>query len=209
MRLNVASKAPGPGARPAPLVVVGASAGGPAALAVLLKGLPAKFPAAIVIVQHVDERFVDGLASWLGEQSGLPVRLAQEGERPEVGTALVAGHGGHLTMGADGRLAYASEPRSLAFCPSIDVFFQSVCEQWTGKAVGVLLTGMGADGAQGLKALRLKGLHTIAQDQATSAVYGMPKAAAAAQAAVDILPLDRIAARLARAFPMVATGDEP
>ena len=208
MRPGVASKAPGAAAGP-PLVVIGASAGGPAALAVLLKGLPAKFPAAIVIVQHVDERFVDGLATWLGEQSSLPVRLAQEGERPEVGTVLVAGHGGHLTMRPDGRLAYAAEPRTHTFCPSIDVFFQSVCERWPGRTVGVLLTGMGADGAQGLKALRLKGVHTIAQDQATSAVYGMPKAAAAAQAAVDILPLDRIAARLARAFPMMATGDEP
>jgi chemotaxis response regulator CheB len=208
MRIGASNKPPGVLTRP-PLVVIGASAGGPAALAVLLKGLPARFPAAIVIVQHVDERFVDGLATWLGEQSSLPVRLAQEGERPEVGTVLVAGHGGHLTMRADGRLAYVSEPRTLAFCPSIDVFFQSVCERWPGGAVGVLLTGMGADGAQGLKALRLKGLHTIAQDQATSAVYGMPKAAAAAHAAVDILPLDRIAARLARAFPMMATGDEP
>jgi two-component system response regulator WspF len=208
MKIGAASKMSSAGARP-PLVVIGASAGGPAALAVLLKGLPANFPAAIVIVQHVDERFVDGLASWLGEQCSLPVRLAQEGERPEVGTVLVAGHGGHLTIRTDGRLAYVSEPRTVAFCPSIDVFFQSVCERWPGSAVGVLLTGMGADGALGLKALRLKGLHTIAQDQATSAVYGMPKAAAAAQAAVDILPLDRIAPRLARVFPMVATGDEP
>jgi chemotaxis response regulator CheB len=207
MSVGVAETAAGAVVRP-PLVVIGASAGGPAALAVLLKGLPARFPAAIVIVQHVDERFVDGLAAWLGEQSSMAVRLAREGDRPEIGAALVAGHGGHLTMRSDGRLGYAAEPRNHAFCPSIDVFFQSVCERWPGRAVGVLLTGMGADGALGLKALRLKGLHTIAQDQATSAVYGMPKAAAAAQAAVDILPLNRIAARLARAFPMAETGDE-
>ncbi|MDB5459119.1 MAG: cheB2 [Caulobacteraceae bacterium] len=207
MRIEAAKAASRPPSRP-PLVVIGASAGGPAALAVLLKGLPVGFPAAVVIVQHVDERFIEGLAQWLAEQSNLPVRLAREGERLEVGTVLLAGAGGHLTMRADGRLGYDHEPRAHAYCPSIDVFFHSVCERWSGRAVGVLLTGMGADGALGLKALRLKGNHTIAQDRATSAVYGMPKAAAAAEAAVDILPLDRIAARLARAFPVMATGDE-
>ena len=208
MKTTVAQKALTGLAGP-PLVVIGASAGGPAALALLLKGLPAKFPAAIVVVQHIDARFVDGLANWLGEQCSLPVRLAREGDRPEVGTVLLAGHGGHLILRADGRLAYVSEPRNHAFCPSIDIFFQSVCEGWSGATSGVLLTGMGADGALGLKALRLKGRHTIAQDRATSAVYGMPKAAAAVGAAIDILPLDRIAARLVRALPATATGDHP
>jgi two-component system response regulator WspF len=189
-----------------PLVVIGASAGGPGALAELLKGLPAGFSAAIVIVQHLDERFIEGLAHWLAEQSGRPVRLAREGERPEVGVALLAGSGEHLTIRADGRLGYVSEPRDHAYRPSVDVFFQSACDNWPAKVAGVLLTGMGADGAAGLKALRLKGGLTIAQDQATSAVYGMPKAAAAAGAAVDILPLNRIAARLVEAFPNMAEG---
>ena len=192
-----------------PLVVIGASAGGPAALAALLKGLPPAFPAAIVIVQHVDKRFTEGMAQWLTGQSSLPVRLAREGDRPEVGTALLAAGDGHLVMRVDGRLGYVCEPRDHAFRPSVDVFFHSVCEQWPGSVVGVLLTGMGADGASGLKALRLKGRHTIAQDQATSAVYGMPKAAAIAGAAVDILPLNRIADRLTAVFRETTKGGPP
>lgn len=206
MKVGVADNTMSRLTRP-PLVVVGASAGGPAALAVLLKGLPVSFPAAVIIVQHVDERFVEGLATWLGQQSSLAVRLAVQGDRPQVGVALLAGAGRHLIMQADGRLGYVFEPSTHTYRPSVDVFFHSVCERWQGQAVGVLLTGMGADGASGLKALRLKGRHTIAQDRATSAVYGMPKAAAATGAAVDILPLDRIAPRLAKAFPAPPTGD--
>ncbi len=178
------------------LVAIGASAGGPAALATLLEGLPRNFPAAIVIIQHVDERFVGGLAEWLRRHSALPVRLAEEGDRPLPGTVLLAGTGDHLTLKAADRLGYTAEPRDYAYRPSVDVFFQSVGTLWPGKAIGVLLTGMGADGALGLKALRAKGHYTIAQDQASSAVYGMPKAAAAANAAVAILPLQRIAPKI-------------
>ena len=94
------------------------------------------------------------------------------------------------------RLGYTDEPRHYAYRPSVDVFFQSVSRLWRGDVVGVLLTGMGRDGALGLKALRDRGHHTIAQDESSCAVYGMPKAAAALNAAVDILALDRIAARV-------------
>ena len=98
------------------------------------------------------------------------------------------------------RLGYTPEPRDSVYRPSVDVFLHSVCRLWAGDAVGVLLTGMGRDGALGLKALRRQGHLTIAQDRATSAVYGMPKAAAALEAAVDILALERIAPRLVDAF---------
>jgi len=94
------------------------------------------------------------------------------------------------------RLGYTPQPSDHAYRPSVDVFLDSAARFWGGSMIGVLLTGMGSDGAQGLKALRILGHHTIAQDQATSAVYGMPKAAAALSAAADILPLDRIAYRL-------------
>jgi chemotaxis response regulator CheB len=97
----------------------------------------------------------------------------------------------------DGSFGYTPEPASTPYRPSVDVFFHSVVEHWQGSAIGVLLTGMGRDGAIGLKAMRAKGYHTIAQDEATSAVYGMPKAAAALGAARSILPLDRIAGELA------------
>lgn len=182
------------------LVAIGASAGGPAALAVVLAGLPQHFPAAIVIVQHVDERFAAGMAEWLGQQSALPVRLAKDGDHLSPGTVLLAGTGDHLTLKAPNRLGYTPDPCDYAYRPSVDVFFQSAVRLWPGKAIGVLLTGMGSDGALGLKALRAKGHHTIAQDEGSSAVYGMPKAAAAANAAVEILPLKCIAQKLVDSF---------
>jgi chemotaxis response regulator CheB len=179
-----------------PLVAIGASAGGPAALAAVLGKLPGDFPAAIVVIQHVEAQFASGMADWLSEHSALPVVLAKEGERPSVGRVLLAGTNDHLMLTAGGRVVYTPEPRDYVYRPSVDVFFESVTRQWRGTAIGVLLTGMGRDGALGLKALRDRGHHTIAQDRASSAVYGMPKAAATLNAAVDILPMARIAARL-------------
>jgi len=182
---------------PVGLVAIGASAGGPGALATVLGGLPANFKAALVVIQHVDDMFVNGMAEWLNQRSALPVRLAREGDRLEAGVVLLAGTGGHLVLKDRRRLGYTSEPRDSVYKPSIDVFFGSVCRHLSGIAVGVLLTGMGADGARGLKAMRDKGHYTVAQNQATSTVYGMPKAAAALGAAVDILPVQAIAPRLA------------
>lgn len=178
------------------IIVIGASAGGPAALAAVLRPLPRDFSAAIVIVQHVDEHFARGMADWLSQDSALPVRLAAEGECPQPGCALLAGTRQHLQLKAVDRLGYTEEPRDALHHPSIDVFFHSVGRLWEGEVVGVLLTGMGRDGALGLKALRVKGHHTIAQDEATSAVYGMPKAAVNLDAVDEILPVDRIAPRL-------------
>jgi two-component system, chemotaxis family, response regulator WspF len=180
----------------APLVAIGASAGGPAALATLLSHLPEHFGGAIVIVQHVDASFAAGMTQWLSRHSSLPVRLAFDGDRPEVGTVLLAGTSDHLVFNATGELGYTPEPRSHVYRPSVDVFFDSATRVWRGDAIGVLLTGMGKDGAVGLKAFRDRGHHTIAQDAATSAVYGMPKAAAALGAAVEILPIEQIAPRL-------------
>jgi len=178
------------------LVAIGASAGGPAALAAVLGALPRDLSAAVVVIQHVDARFAEGLARWLDQYSNLPVRLAQKNDRLVPGTVLVAGTSDHLTLMSRDRVGYTPEPTEYTYRPSVDVFFQSVCKLWPGSAVGVLLTGMGNDGARGLKVMRTKGYHTIAQDQASSAVYGMPKAAATAKAAIDILPLSRIAPRI-------------
>lgn len=187
-----------PGQAPASnrLVVVGASAGGPTALATVLQGLPAHFPAGIVIVQHVDARFAPGLANWLSGHCPLTVRLAAEGDRVLPGEVLVAGTDDHLVFKSPERLGYSREPADHTYRPSIDVFFRSVGQFWPGSLTGLLLTGMGADGAQALKELRNQGHHTIAQDKASSAVYGMPKAAASLGAAVEVLSLDRIAPRL-------------
>lgn len=186
-------------ARPATqLVAIGSSAGGPPALAELLGGLPTDFSAPVVIVQHLDEKFAPGLAEWLNAQTPLTVRLAREGDTPQPGTVLLAGTGDHLALMGPTILGYTPEPLEYAYRPSVDVFFESVVRHWRGDVLGVLLTGMGRDGAKGLKSLRNKGCHTIAQDQATSAIYGMPKEAAAIGAASVILPLHEIASAVCR-----------
>lgn len=190
------------------LVAIGASAGGPAALVKILSALPADLPAAVVIVQHVDAQFAPGLASWLNDVSKLPVRLAQEGDLVEEGVVLVAGTNDHLALRPGGLLGYTVEPASCSYRPSVDVFFESILRHWRGEVLGVLLTGMGRDGASALKSLRAAGHHTIGQDRATCAVYGMPKAAADLGAIAEELPLEKIAPaiirRLAAKLPAAA-----
>lgn len=182
------------------VVCVGCSAGGPAALAKLLTGLPADFPAAVVIVQHVDAQFSTGLANWLASHSKLPVRLVEENDRPSAGAVLLAGRDHHLVFASPHRLGYTRAAADSAYRPSVDVLFKSAAEHCRGIAVGVLLTGMGRDGAEGLLALRHKGHLTIAQDEQSSAVFGMPKAAIQIKAATEILALDKIAPRLVNVF---------
>ena len=178
------------------LVAIGASAGGPAALATILAELPASLPAPVVIVQHVDAQFAQGLATWLDHHTPLQVVLAQEGMQPQAGSVFLAGGDNHLVLNQEGRLTYTRHPLNCGYRPSIDVFFESVDRFWPGDIIGLLLTGMGRDGAAGLRTLRTHGYHTLAQDQATSAVYGMPKAAAELAAASEILPLAKIGPRL-------------
>jgi two-component system, chemotaxis family, response regulator WspF len=175
------------------LVAIGASTGGPQALFAILTKLPKNFPGAIVIVQHVDEEFSEGLASWLRDGSDIRVDIARDGMLPMPGLALIAGSSDHLVMTAGGTLRYRAEPVEMPYRPSVDVLFSSLAEHWPKPAVAVLLTGMGRDGAEGMRKLRQLGWHTIAQDEASSVVYGMPKAAALLGAACKILPLPAIA----------------
>jgi chemotaxis response regulator CheB len=181
-----------------PLVVIGSSAGGPAALASVLGGLSPDFPGSIILVQHVDQEFAPSMAGWLDQQSRLSVRLAREGDVPTAGQVYLAGKNDHLILREDLTLGYTPNPRDCVYRPSVDAMFGSVARHWKGRAVGVLLTGMGGDGARGLKALRDRGYHTIAQSQATCSVYGMPKAAVQLNAAVEVLSLDKIAACIER-----------
>ena len=179
------------------LIGIGASAGGPAALAKVLPHWPADFPAPVIVVQHVDAQFAQGLAKWLNAQCPLHVRLARAGDRPVPGTVLLAGQDAHLEFASATRLVYSrGDAAHCSPCPSVDLFFKSAKRFWPGQIVGVLLTGMGRDGAEGLRALRAGGHHTIAQDRSTSAVYGMPAAAAELDAASEILGLDKIGPRL-------------
>lgn len=188
-----------------PLIAIGASTGGPAALARVLALLPAALQAAITIVQHVDEVFAPGLASWLAKQSWRDVRTIRANDRPDPSLVQIASTNGHLLLTPELTFTYSTEPEDYYYRPSVNVFFHSVARWWPGAAIGVLLTGMGADGAEGLLEMRRSGWYTVAQDQATCVVYGMPKAAAKIGAAVEILPLDQIAGAISReaAFPVV------
>jgi two-component system response regulator WspF len=144
-------------------------------------------------LQHVDATFAPALAQWLGERSRRRVELIAAGDRPAAGRWLLAVTNDHLMMTAGQRLRYTPEPKGLSFRPSIDIFYSSVATHWTDPGVAVLLTGMGRDGAEGLLTLRRKCWHTIAQDETTSVVYGMPRAARKIGAAVQVLPLSSIA----------------
>jgi len=181
-----------------PLIVIGSSTGGPKALAEVLSCLPKELGAGIVIAQHVDCEFSGDLADWLNAQTDLTVRLVSEGRRPASGNVFLAGSNDHLIFSPDLTLVYTTEPVNIPFRPSVDVFFKSVARLWPSKGVGVLLTGMGRDGAEGLSALRQAGWYTIAQDEATSVIYGMPKAAKELGAADDILPIGEVAPALLR-----------
>lgn len=179
-----------------PLIVIGASTGGPAALMKIINALPDDFPAAIVVIQHVDAAFSEDLAGWLNLQSPLPVKVAGEGCRPERGIIWLAGTNDHLIMTSEKKLVYRSDPKDVFYRPSVDVFFHSVAANWTAQGTAVILTGMGRDGAEGLMSLRKAGWRTIAQDQKTSVVFGMPKAAIECGAALKTLPVDEIAGEL-------------
>jgi two-component system response regulator WspF len=178
------------------LLAIGASTGGPNAISTLLAGWTPPRGCAIVVVQHIDANFADNFARWLGDQVEMPVRAIDDGDELQAGTVLIAKSNDHLTLDQHHRLRYDAAPRDYAYRPSVDVFFHHIAQHWRGEAVGVLLTGMGRDGAEGLLAMRRAGHTTIAQDQASSAVYGMPRAAAEIDAAQMILPLSKIAAVL-------------
>lgn len=181
-----------------PVVALGASTGGPQALKTILANWPATFPAAVLVAQHISADFADSLAEWLAQGSVLTVRAARNGDRPAAGTVLVAATDDHLTMAADGSLAYTPEPPDNPFRPSVDVLFHSLAEHWPRPGAAALLTGIGRDGALGLLALRRAGWHTIAQEGSTCVVDGMPQAARQVGAAVEVLPLARIGESIAR-----------
>ena len=174
------------------ILTIGASTGGPAALATVLSSLPKDFPASILLSQHVDKMFSANFALWLGKQVTLKVRIANKGDKPEPGTILVAGTGDNMMLDNKLRIQYTPEPIDYPYKPSVNVLFESVAKNWKGNAVGVLLTGMGDDGATGLLRMKERDWLTIAQDEKTCAVYGMPKVAAKLNAATEILPLDQI-----------------
>jgi len=187
---------------PPRLLVVGASTGGPKAVSDLLLPLPHDWNVAVIVVQHVDVAFAPGLAKWLGDRTGRPVRIIEHGQQPVAGDVLVAGTNDHLVLTKGRALEYRQEPREVFFRPSVDVFFDSVAEHWPQTGIAALLTGMGRDGAKGLLKLRSRGWHTIAQDEASCVVFSMPKAAIDAGAACEVLGIDQMSRVISSRMPV-------
>jgi len=176
------------------ILAIGASTGGPKAVLQLLKELPADLAAAGLIVQHIADGFAAGFAEWLDREVPMKVALARENETLQPGRLLVAPNGTHLTVTANGRVALRDSVPLHNCRPAADALFQSLADAGLGEdAVGVVLTGMGNDGAIGLKAMHRQGAYTLAQDELSSAVFGMPKAAINAGGVDQILPLTEMA----------------
>jgi len=182
-----------------PIIAIGASTGGPQALAQVMSHLPADFPGAVLIAQHVDDQFAPALADWLQHHSALPVRIARDKDILTARSVWLAGSSDHLVYDGGGRLRYTPHPRATPYRPSADALFASLAEPHRAIRIGVLLTGMGRDGAEGLLAMRTTGALTIAQDAATCVVYGMPKAAVELKAASEVLPISAIGPRIVEA----------
>ncbi|MFZ0500149.1 MAG: chemotaxis-specific protein-glutamate methyltransferase CheB [Steroidobacteraceae bacterium] len=175
---------------------MGASTGGPPVLQTILSALPRDFPVPLLIVQHIAPGFLGGMVEWLNETTGLRVHIAAHGATPLAGHAYVAPDDFHLGVDLGGRLLLAREAPEEGLRPSVSYLFRSLARTCGPSAIGVLLTGMGKDGAAELKEMRDHGACTIAQDRDTSVVHGMPGEAIERDAAVLVLPADRIAGAL-------------
>lgn len=182
----------------ASVLAIAASTGGPPALARVIGALPAGFPLPVLVVQHMGPAFMEGFATWLNGVVGLPVALAREGERAEAGRVYVAPGDRHLELGGGGHLRITDAAPVGGQRPAATALFRSVARHAGARGIGVLLTGMGEDGAVGLLDMRRAGGLTVAEDESTAVVFGMPAAAIRLAAAGTVLPLDRIAAHLAR-----------
>lgn len=181
------------------ILAIGASTGGPKAVMSILKTLPSGFKASVFVVQHISSGFAKGFAQWLDMECSIPVRIPEEGDKVRRGEALVAPTDRHFLI-ENGIVRFSDAPPVNSCRPSIDLFFSSLALEYAGQTTAVLLTGMGKDGASGLADIKASGGKTIAQDEKTSVVFGMPKAAIAMNAADEILPLGDIPGALSRIF---------
>ncbi|MBN9520093.1 chemotaxis-specific protein-glutamate methyltransferase CheB [bacterium] len=175
-------------------VAIGVSTGGPDALGAVLAALPANFTAAVLVAQHIAAEYAPALADALRPRCRLPVGIARSGDVPRPGVVYLAATEDHLELAPDCRLRYTPTPKSAPYRPSADVLFSSLAARAPRPGVAVILTGMGTDGAEGMLKLRQSGWYTIAQNEASCVVYGMPKAAVERRAACEVLPLDLIGA---------------
>jgi two-component system chemotaxis response regulator CheB len=185
--------APATGARATRLVAIGTSTGGPRALQELLPQLPATLSAAVLVVQHMPPQFTETMARRLNDRSALTICEAAEGMAPLDGMALVAPGGRHLGLHEDGTVRLSDAPPMWGVRPAVDVMMADVAQVARHRTLGVVLTGMGRDGAAGLGAIRAAGGQTFAQDEATCTIYGMPRAAVEAGVVDRVIPLPDMA----------------
>lgn len=174
-------------------VVIGASTGGPQALQTILSALPKTFPVPIICVQHISEGFLQGFLDWLNGHSRLSIQIAESSQVPLPGKVYFPPEKRHLEIDTQGRFRYSDAPPLAGHRPSVTVTMQSLARYYHQKLLGVLLTGMGRDGAEGMQSIQNNGGWTIAQDRDSCVVFGMPQEAIALGAASQVLPLDAIA----------------
>ncbi|WP_319761215.1 chemotaxis-specific protein-glutamate methyltransferase CheB [Maridesulfovibrio sp.] len=191
---------PAPSSGKDKVVCIGASTGGPQAIKQILMSIPHEFTAPILVVQHMSEGFTEGMVNWLKRYTGHDVRRAAHGDLLESGTIYFAPEGSHMEVSAERKIVLTDSASVNESRPSVSVLFNSAAQNLGRSAVGVLLTGMGRDGADGLLAIRRKGGYTIAQDEETSIVFGMPGEAVKIGAAISILPIEKIGDYLNRIF---------
>jgi two-component system chemotaxis response regulator CheB len=187
---------------PPKIIGIGASTGGPQAFQEILSHLPGNLPVPILCVQHISDGFMQGLVDWLAEKCALKVVTAEAGRAPQPGTVYFPRTGTHLLVDNQGRLQCSDEPPCNGHRPSISVAFKSLARVHGKSAAGVLLTGMGRDGVDGLQEIAMMGGMTIVQDEESCTVFGMPKEAIAANAARYVLPLSNIAPALIKALDL-------
>jgi two-component system chemotaxis response regulator CheB len=183
---------------PAPIKVIGigASTGGPLVLQTIFAGLPKEFPIPILVVQHIASNFVHGMSEWLSQTTGFRVQIGTYGVCPRPGHVYLAPDDFHMGVGSDGRIVLTREAPENHLRPAVSYLFRSLAKTYGPNALGVLLTGMGRDGAEELKAMKDEGAITIAQDFASSVVHGMPGEAIALGGTTHVLPADEIASAL-------------
>jgi two-component system chemotaxis response regulator CheB len=191
------------------IIGIGASTGGPAALQRVLSDIPADIPVPIVVVQHIARGFVEGLAGWLDAVTPLRVRVACHGDLLQPGTVYLAPDDHQLAVTRRGTVDLSARAAVGGFLPSVNVLFASLGESYGPAALGLIMTGMGQDGSEGLRELRAAGALVLAQDEETSVVFGMPAAAIAAGVVDAVLPLPAIGARLYQSVRADLRGGGP
>jgi two-component system chemotaxis response regulator CheB len=192
---------------PARLIVIASSTGGTKALAFILQKLPADFRWPILVAQHIADGFADGMAKWLSGISPLPVRLAQEGEAITPGTVYISPSEANLAVTAQHRLTLLPRLPGEIYHPTCDVLFESAAKIYGRRVMGIILTGMGRDGANGLLKIRQAGGNTLAQDEASSIIFGMNKVAIDLGGAASVLPLDEIPQAMCRLTCLPEAGN--